>query len=440
MQHFDIIFWCFISHRLQEPTISPISQTTEFPTIQTPQPPKTAFPAESINPTSVSQDMQTILKSTRAVVPPCEGERMQSAPPVPLQEVGPDDINQDTVSTAANRHAVAPQCNEKRTAPLHLPSVTAAVKTDEICRDVAEETSESNMSPEEGAVADSTHIDTSLTIEIEEESSPGIVKEIILVTAAEKPEDINIDENVVSGKDVSPRSSVVPWPLPSPKFERHNETAKDTESSCLNDGDPSEEIILLSKLREMADDDTAQPPAPAPRTKKRLIPCKSDFDLPPTPPMQLKTSIQKSTQDAILPNVDPDICSKTEMSGDEEISLEEITITYNEKTDISQSQTLLEICRTPDARPDDNQKEPNDTHVLNKTSQSNEKEQSVPLECMTAECQDSADVMGTKQNTVSVCSAATAEPEKKEETGLSVDKSEETQIKQESPSPMHNKL
>lgn len=435
MQHFDIIFWCFISHRLQEPVISSISQTRDF---TTPQPPQTALPTECVNPASVSQhitSMQTILKSPSELLPPCKDESMQS-PPVPLQEVGPDDINQDTVSTAANRHAGAPQSTEKGTAPLHLPTATAAVKTDEICTDVAE----SSMSSIEGA--DSPHIN--LTIEMEKESS-AVIAMAMAPSSTETPEDINIDENVVSGKDVSPRSSVVPWPLPSPKFERHNETAKatellkDTESSRLKDGDPSEESVLLAKICKMAEEDTPQPPAPAPRTKKRLIPCKSDFDLPPTPPMQLKTSV-KSTEHEIP--ADQDICTKTEISGDEKISLEQITVTCDEKTDNAHSQTsstLLDICRTPDARSDDRRTEPNDV-VLNPNAKSNEQEQSVPLECMTAKCQDSADVKTAKQNTESLFSDAMAEPEKKEETGLSVDKSEETQIEQESPSPMHNKL
>ncbi|XP_057176774.1 uncharacterized protein ehbp1l1b isoform X15 [Triplophysa rosa] len=434
---------------LQEPIISPISQTREFTGIQMPQPPQTALPTE---PQQDIISMQTI-KSPSEVVPLCKDESMQSAPPVPLQEVGPDDINQDTVSTAANRYAVAPQSTEKGTAPLHLPKVTAAVKTDEIYKDVAEETRESNMSLLEGAVADSTHnMNVTSTIETEKESSPVIAmamapSESILVTATETPEDINIDENVVSGKDVSPRSSVVPWPLPSPKFERHHDTAKatellkDTESSCLKDDDPSEESVLLAKFQEMAEEDTRQPPSPAPRTKKRLIPCKSDFDLAPSPPLQLKTSI-KSTEHEILPDVDQDICSKTEISGDEEISLEQITVTCNETTDTGQSQTslvLLEICRTPDAGSDDGQKEPNDTDVV-LNAQSNEQEQSEPLECMTVECQDSADVMPTKQKTESLFSETMAEPEKMEETELSVDKSEETQTEQESPSPMQNKL
>ncbi|XP_056592353.1 titin homolog isoform X6 [Triplophysa dalaica] len=434
---------------LQEPILSPISQTREFTGIQIPKPPQTALPTE---PQQNIISMQTF-KSPSEVVKLCKDKSMQSAPPVPLQEVGPDDINKDTVSTAANRHAVAPQSTEKGTAPLHLPKMTATVNTDEIYEDVTEETRESNISPFEGAVADNE----TETNETEKESSPVIAmamapSESILATAMETPEDINIDEIVVSGKDVSPRSSVVPWPLPSPKFERQHEIAKatevfkETESSCLKDDDPSEESALLAKFVEMAEEDTPQPPpsAPAHRTKKRLIPCESDFDLPPSPPLQLKTTI-KSTEHEILADVDQDVCKKTEISGDEEISSEQITVTCNEKTDNVQSQTssvLLEICRTPDAGSEDGQKEPNDTDVVNLLSnvQSNEHEQSETLECMTVECQDSADVMPTEQKTESLISETTGEPEKMEETELSVDKSEETQIEQESPSPMQNKL
>ncbi|KAA0703997.1 EH domain-binding protein 1-like protein 1 [Triplophysa tibetana] len=437
----------YMDRGLQEPILSPISQTREFTGIQIREPPQTALPTE---PQQNIISIQTF-KCPGEVVKLCKDESMQSAPPVPLQEVGPDDINQDTVSKAAYRHAVAPQSTEKGTAPLHLPKMTAAVNTDEIYEDFAEETRESNMSPFEGAVADSE----TETNEMEKENSPVIAmamapSESVLATATETPEDLNIDEIVVSGKDVSPRSSVVPWPLPSPKFERHHETAKakeilkETESSCLKDDDPSEESVLLAKFQEMAEGDTPQPPAPAQRTKKRLIPCESDFDLPPSPPLQLKTTI-KSTEHEILPDVDQDVCSKTEISGDEEIYLEQITVTCNEKTDNGHSQTslvLLEICRTPDAGSDEGQKEPNDTDVVNlfSNAQSNKQEQSEPLESMTVECQDTADVMPTEQKTESLISETTGEPEKMEETDLNVDKSEETQIEQESPSPMQNKL
>ncbi|XP_073730387.1 EH domain-binding protein 1-like protein 1 isoform X10 [Misgurnus anguillicaudatus] len=424
----------------QESTIPPLSQTLE--------PPQTALPSESVNSASVLQDitsMQTISQHASKVVPPCIDESLQSPPPVPLQEVGPDDINQETVSTAANRHAVAPQCAEKGSTPTHLTTETAAVTTIEICKVVGEETKE--LSPLERAVADSVLVNSTSTIEMEKESSPVIVKattpsESILVTPAERPEDINIDENVVSGKDVSPRSSVVPWPFPSPKFERHPETSKelskDTESSC----DPSDESMLLAKIREMAEDDTPQPLAPAPRTKKRLVPCMSDFDLPPSPPLQHKTSI-KSLKDETMANLDQS-STKTEVSGDETspnvISLEQITITCNEKIDTSPTQTP-EICTTPDPGSDDTQKEPNDTDVTLNNVQSNKQEQSVQFECEAAEkeCQGSPVVAPTTPQE-SLFSETTAEVGKHEEQELSIDKSDETQSKQEMPSPMPDKL
>ncbi|XP_065114253.1 EH domain-binding protein 1-like protein 1 isoform X7 [Paramisgurnus dabryanus] len=427
----------------QESAIPPISQTLETP-------PQTTLPSESLNPAYVLQDitsMQTISQHASKVVPPCIDESLQSPPPVPLQEVGPDDINQDTVSTAANRHAVSPQCTEKGTTHTHLTKETAAVTTIEICKVVGEETKE--LSPLECAVADSMLVNTTSTIEMEKESSPVIVKatppsESILVTVAEGPEDINIDENVVSGKDVSPRSSVVPWPFPSPKFERHpetsNELTKDTESSC----DPSEESMLMAKIREMAEDDTPQPLAPAPRTKKRLVPCMSDFDLPPTPPLQHKTSI-KSLKDETMANLDQSISTKTEVSGDETspnvISLEQITITCNEKIDTSPTRTP-EICTTPDPGSDDTQKEPHDTDVtLNDNVQSNNKDQSVQLECEAAEkeCQGSPAVAPTTP-AHHLFSETTAELGKHEEQELSIDKSDETQSTQEMPSPMPDKL
>ncbi|KAL1266589.1 hypothetical protein QQF64_002264, partial [Cirrhinus molitorella] len=371
------------------------------------------------------------------VLPPCQDESMQSPPPVPLQEVGADAINQNSISAAAKGHVV-PQCNEQGATPSHVTIETAAVKTVEISKDVVKETSENNLSPLEGGIPKTMCINTTSKVEMEKESSPVITKAsgIATVAATERPKDIDVDENVVSGKDVSPRSSVVPWPFPSPKLERHSEPSKSTESSSIKEDDLSEESVLLAKIRQMAKEETAQPSAPAPHTKKLLIPCKSDFELPPTPPMQLKSSVKLPT-DEIRPDSDQTAITKTLGPQPPVISPEQTDV----KIDISQSQTSsvpLESIRL-----DDKHREANVRNaVLEDNVQLNQQEQNIQLECMAAEreCQDTPAVKSTNQ-TENTKTEAETETENKEEPELSIDRSEEAQIEQDRPpSPVPDEL
>uniref|UniRef100_A0A9J8AFN3 EH domain binding protein 1-like 1b n=1 Tax=Cyprinus carpio carpio TaxID=630221 RepID=A0A9J8AFN3_CYPCA len=399
--------------------------------IQTLKSPLTAFPPESGPVLKDTTPTETISQPASKVVPLCQDESMQSPPPVPLQEVSPDAINQNSSSAAAKRHVVL-QCDEQGTTPSDVTIETAAVKTVEICEDVAKDTSENNLSPLEG---DNTKKITSKD-EMEKESNPVITKasEIIIVAATERPKDINVDENVVSGKDISPGSSVVSWPFPSPKLERHHEPSKSTESSSLKDDDLSEESFLLAKIRQMAEEETAQPSASAPCTKKCLIPCKSDFKLPPTPPMQLKSSM-KLPMDEIRPNLDQTDITKTLRPPLSVISPEQI----DEKIDISQPQT-------PSVPPesfklDDSYIEANARNaVLDDNVHLNKQEQNIQLERMAAEreCQDTPAVKPTNQTENT---ETEAETKKKEEPELSIDRCEEAQIEQDKPpSPVPDEL
>lgn len=94
-------------------------------------------------------------------------------------------------------------------------------------------------------------------------------------TAAEEHPDVKVEKETEPGEDVSPGRSVVPWPQPSPVLEG-----------------PSEEKLLLARIRQMAEDvedsEESAAPVPVPRTKKRLVPSESDFELPPTPPSRPK--------------------------------------------------------------------------------------------------------------------------------------------------------
>uniref|UniRef100_A0A8C2Q4Z6 EH domain binding protein 1-like 1b n=1 Tax=Cyprinus carpio TaxID=7962 RepID=A0A8C2Q4Z6_CYPCA len=418
----------------EEPSIPPISPR-DFTAIQKPESPQTAFPPESGSILKDTTPTETISQPASKVLPSCQDKSMQSPPPVPLQEVGPDTINQNSSSAAAKRHVV-PQCDEQGTTPSCLTIETAAVKTVEICKDGAKETSENNLPPLEGDNTITMCINNTSKVEMEKESSPVITKasEIIIVAATERPKDINVDENVVSGKDISPRSSVVPWPFPSPKLERHREPSKSTESSSLKDDDLSEESVLLAKIRQMAEEETTQPSAPAPRSKKRLIPCETDFELPPSPPMQLKSSM-KPPVDEMRPNLDQTEITKTLRPPLSVISPEQI----DEKFDLSQSQTPsvpLESFKIDDSHREANAR----NAVLDDNVQLNKQEQNIQLECMGAEteCQDTPAVKPTNQTENT---ETEAETENKEEPELSIDRSEEAQIEQDRPpSPVPDEL
>lgn len=432
MQRFDIIFWCPISHRPEESSIQPILHPRDFTTILTLEAPQTAFPSQSVSVLKDTKLTETISQSIGKVIPPCQDESVQSPPPVPLQEVGPDAINQNSSDAAANRNVV-PQCDEKGTTPSHVTTETTTLKTVEICSDIVKETSESNLSPLEGDSTKTMSIDNTSKVLVEKESSPVITKisESIIVAATVRPTDMNVDENV-SGQDISPRSSVVPWPFPSPKLERNHELTKPTESFNLKDDDFTEENALLAKICQMAEEETTQPPAPAPRTKKRLIPCESDFQLPPTPPLQLKSSM-KPPMDEIKLNLDQTEITNTIGPQPSVISPEEI----DEKIDISQSQTSsvpLENFKLDD-------REANIRNaVLDDNIQLNKQEQNVQLECLAAEreCQDTPAVKPTNQTE---STETEAETKNKEQADLSIDKREEAQIEQDRPpSPVPDEL
>ncbi|KAK7125780.1 hypothetical protein R3I93_021218 [Phoxinus phoxinus] len=409
----------------EESSIQPILQPRDFAAIQTLEAPQTANPSESVSILKDTTLTETISQPVNKVIPPCQDECMQSPPPVPLQEVGPDAINQNSSGAADNKHVV-PQYDEKGTTPLHVTTETTTVKTAEICDDVAKEMSENNLSPLEG--------DTS-KVEMEKDSSPVITKasERIIAAATVKPTDINVDENVISGQDISPRSSVVPWPFPSPKLERHSEPTKGTESSSLKDDDLSEENVLLAKICQMVEEETTQPPAPAPapRTKKRLIPCKTDFELPPTPPLQLKSSM-KPVVDEIQTYLDKTEITNTIGPQPSVISQDEI----DEKIDISHPQTSsvpLENLKLDD-------RETNARNaVLDDSVRLNKQEQNVQLECMAAEreCQDTPAVKPTNQTENS---ETEAETKNKEQPDLSIDRSEEAQIEQDRPPSVPDEL
>nr|XP_021327963.1 EH domain-binding protein 1-like protein 1 isoform X8 [Danio rerio] len=383
----------------------------DFPPTQMLKSPQTVFPPEStLSTLKDTAPMEAISQSASKVDPPYQDESTRSLPPVPLQEVGPDAINPD-VSFAA-----APQCDERLTTLSHITTETAAANT-EICKDNAEETSSNNLSPLEGNITNTTCI---INTEIEKQT---IVKasESLIVDASERPQDVNVNE------DVSPRSSVVPWPFPSPKLERHLETSKSTDSSSVKNDDQSEESVLLEKIRQMAEDEMAKPASTPPRAKIRLIPCKSDFELPPTPPLQLKSSM-KTPVDEIQIHLD-----QTKITNPPSVIFQEQT---DEEINNSQSQTSSAPMESFTL--DDRQKEESANNaVLDDNVLLNKREPNIQLECVAAE--------GERQDTSAAEPTENAETqtktEKEEQLDLSVDRSEETQMELDKPpSPVPDEL
>ncbi|XP_056322558.1 EH domain-binding protein 1-like protein 1 isoform X9 [Danio aesculapii] len=396
--------------RPDDSSIPPIPR--DFPPTQTLESPQTVFPPEST--LKDTAPTETISQSASKFYLPHKDESTQSPPPVPLQEVGPDAINQDASFAAA--HGVS-QCDEKLTTLSHITTEKDAM-TLEIRKDNAEETSRNNLSPLEGNITNSTCI---INTEIKKQS---IIKapESLIVEASERQQDVNVNE------DVSPRSSVVPWPFPSPKLERHQEMSKSTDSSSVKNEEQLEESVLLAKIRQMAEDEMAKPASTAPRAKIRLIPCKSDFELPPTPPLQLKSSTKPPMEEKLI-NLD----HTEEITNPPSVIFQEQT---EEQINNSQSQTASAPMEsfTLDDR---HKKESANNAVLDDNVLLNKQEPNVQLERVAAE--------GERQDTPAAeptgNTATQAETENEEQLDLSVDRREEAQMEPDKPpSPVPDEL
>ncbi|XP_056322554.1 EH domain-binding protein 1-like protein 1 isoform X5 [Danio aesculapii] len=399
-----------IEERPDDSSIPPIPR--DFPPTQTLESPQTVFPPEST--LKDTAPTETISQSASKFYLPHKDESTQSPPPVPLQEVGPDAINQDASFAAA--HGVS-QCDEKLTTLSHITTEKDAM-TLEIRKDNAEETSRNNLSPLEGNITNSTCI---INTEIKKQS---IIKapESLIVEASERQQDVNVNE------DVSPRSSVVPWPFPSPKLERHQEMSKSTDSSSVKNEEQLEESVLLAKIRQMAEDEMAKPASTAPRAKIRLIPCKSDFELPPTPPLQLKSSTKPPMEEKLI-NLD----HTEEITNPPSVIFQEQT---EEQINNSQSQTASAPMEsfTLDDR---HKKESANNAVLDDNVLLNKQEPNVQLERVAAE--------GERQDTPAAeptgNTATQAETENEEQLDLSVDRREEAQMEPDKPpSPVPDEL
>ncbi|XP_036450380.1 EH domain-binding protein 1-like protein 1 isoform X7 [Colossoma macropomum] len=205
-----------------------------------------------------------------ANVPSFQSGKNERTHPVPSQEVGP--------------HAMKPVSTGNAPVPLQRNKkkdiTTTPAKEESKSKDEDNLRQLSVSSPAEGAVEVSMGVTDRGTDKEKKESSLIEATAAVVTKAEEQLEGVKVKRAVGSGKDVSPRRSVVEKP-PELLKEATEEPA-----------DVLEEEILLEKIRQMAQDteDTEEKnvPVPVPRTRRRLIPSESDFELPPTPPLQLK--------------------------------------------------------------------------------------------------------------------------------------------------------
>lgn len=154
------------------------------------------------------------------------------------------------------------------------------------------------------------------------------------LTAKEQSDDVRVG----SLKNMSPESLVVPQPVPSPQHETSPDTL--TKATAL-----SEEHFLLKKIRQMAEDtDASSPslPVPLPRPRRRLVPCESDFDLPPSPPLQHRvraTSPDRSARP--VTEVSPTSALRTAVTS-EEPTVDDAKF-HDDGTQMSKSQNHVDL-------------------------------------------------------------------------------------------------
>ncbi|TRY99266.1 hypothetical protein DNTS_022824 [Danionella cerebrum] len=381
-----------------ETLVSATSQPRDLTSIQILESPQIAHEAENSSTLKYSPSTQSFAQPIRKLDPAHQEESVQLPPPVPLQEVG----SESTTSSMEAEGNEFPKCDEKN---FFLSHVAAETTSSEICKDDAKKTVKEPL-PQDGDISNSACFGKA---EIQKQIIPVFTQTPETTSITDKQIDTSINE------DVSPRSSVVPWP--SPNLERSLEPSK----NALKEDELSEESALMAKVRQMAEEETPQTPSPAPRTKKLLIPNKSDFELPPTPPLQLKSS-ENSTMDQIMPNLDQ--TGHTYTLG-AHIS--------PEKTDISQSLTSSKSQESFGLK--DNRKTEAGATSDFLDENENKDEANIQMECIAGDRYDTSDFKPT--NMVK----RKDEIENMEPTDLNIERREEVQIVQDRPpTPVHNEL
>ncbi|XP_076130829.1 EH domain-binding protein 1-like protein 1 isoform X2 [Alosa pseudoharengus] len=221
--------------------------------------------------------------------------------PMPLQEVGSSVTVKDTQSTEEPQRLVSPQHGKKnKPSSLNLERETLPE-----CG-LQSETVE-NKGCEKGNGASETTVNQ---VDKEARRSPVLAMATtplasVLVTAREAHDEKTFQEGkeaeeTVSGRDVSPKSSVVPWPLPPSPSE---EAAPQNVSSLSE-----EENALLAKILQMGRESPEPPESePVPRTRKRLAYIAPDVastpSPPPTPQPEVKPGLDETEKSPTAPEV-----------------------------------------------------------------------------------------------------------------------------------------
>ncbi|XP_062393214.1 EH domain-binding protein 1-like protein 1 [Sardina pilchardus] len=233
-------------------------------------------------------------------------KKQNTSMPMPLQEVGSSVTVKDTQSTEEPQSLVSPQDGKKnKPSPLNLERETSPESG--LQSETATEAVESKGC-EKGNGESETTVNQ---VEKEARRSPVLAMATtplasVLVTAREAHDEKTFHEGKeaeeTSGRDVSPKSSVVPWPLPPSPSE---EAAPQTVSSLSE-----EENALLAKILQMGRESPEMPESesePVPRTRKRLAYIAPDVastpSPPPTPQPEVKPGLDETEKSPTAPEV-----------------------------------------------------------------------------------------------------------------------------------------
>ncbi|XP_026863406.2 nascent polypeptide-associated complex subunit alpha, muscle-specific form isoform X14 [Electrophorus electricus] len=206
-----------------------------------------------------------------------------------MQDAGPDAVNQNTVSGSAARDLVPAQQDKKRDIATSTVSEQRGRNNDQHSR--GSKTSLSAHAATYNNSADlSVRVNQMGKESFQFETTLTAPSENNLVSSIKQSQIPEVEKPAGSVKDVSAGTAVETWP---------NEPHGTINGTTDETGSVSEESTLLAKILKMAED-TEVSPVPVPRSRKLLIPSKSDFELPPSPSLQVKADSMTPVNDALM--------------------------------------------------------------------------------------------------------------------------------------------
>ncbi|XP_012693240.2 EH domain-binding protein 1-like protein 1 isoform X2 [Clupea harengus] len=203
--------------------------------------------------------------------------------PVPLQEVGPN-----VRATKEPKGLVSPQRSKENNKPGSLTQDRETLPESGVLPEATIKATEKQSGEKGNGVSEATVNQ----MEKEARRSPILAMATtplasVLVTAREAHDEKtfqeeNKEEEAVSGQDVSPKSSVVPWPLPPSQSEPTGEGEEVPPKTISRMS--AEESVLLAKIFQMGQE-SPEMPVPARRTRKLLAYIAPDVAPSPSPPL-----------------------------------------------------------------------------------------------------------------------------------------------------------